>query len=1485
MNSAHQIYFCLVLLLTASCSTAPHPPQPKAVEGVLDLSHFRLIRDGPVRLNGEWEFFWNQLLDPEELAHLARSGSKHYIPMPGTWRGQPWEGKSLPGHGFATFRLRILLPHPHLRFGLKIDSVGTAYRLWANGELVAKNGVVGKSETQMKPYFHPLAFFATAKNGRVDLVMQISNFYDRHGGIWTSPDFGTDFQIMSKKKLMAGIDFFLLGVLLIMAFYHLGLYLLRRKEPSTLLFGLMCLSIALRTGLTNEKLFYAFFPLGAWTVLFKVEYLTILLGSAFTIWFLHTIFQKTLGRHVLRAYFFVAILIGLFILLTPPPIFTEFLLVVHIIPFVSVFLGSYILVVAISRKMEGAIVATFGGAALAVSVIFDIVVANTTIDAFFITPIGISLVVFAQSSILSIKFSKAFSTAERLSENLQQEVDLRTAELLKQTESEKAARIEAQEAKQQAEEARTRLEQAYELLAEHDRLKSRFFANVSHEIRTPLTLILTPLERLLELEEDKVPAELRDRHRSMAANAQRLLRLVNQILDFARIESNATTISYECRNIHEIAQAMLQGFEAFARSKGLTLKLVCPEEPPEIYIDPEKIDKVLCNLLSNACKFTAAGGSVTISITHDETMVFLAVTDTGIGLAKKDLPKLFRRFNQVDGGSSRRYEGTGIGLAFSKELVELCGGKIEVQSELGKGSTFTVKLPIGTNHIKDNAQIRQSSSDSKSFRQAQATSMAIAAEEGLDTSRLPIGQTAFQSTIPSQTSAPPPDDKEAKAPTNATGTTGEIDGSATGDASTNERPLVLVVEDNPDMRSLIKEICEEEFRVIEAPDGEKGLALAKKEHPILIISDVMMPVMDGYGLLQRLRQDPHIASTPLMLLTAKAETNMKIEGLEKGADDYLAKPFESRELLARARNLIRLQETERKLKDWNRKLQLEVMNQSTALQRMHVLQQFLPPHVAKKILEEGEETQLGQKRLPLTAFRMELRGFEHLSGATDPEDLLTMLNSYFSMVVETAFAFGATVDKFLQETVIGFVGAPTSQGPKEDALCCAKMAIELHRKAVEKCSGWQEFLQGSPPIPTIAFSSGYATVGTFGAANRLEYTAIGGAVDDARVLLSATSPGDVVCNQRTMAFIKDHIDCTFQRDISLPTRSIPIKAYQLQGTSIASLNINMFEAPTMNPADSRSNFSSSHSLGQASSSSSIFKPSVSHAQNTPVANTHPIDLGAQTLEPGFLMNNRFKIISHLGTGSMGAVYKAEDLKLSSIVALKMVRADPSGDPVRLKRFYREVKLVRLINHYNVARIYDLSEWQNFEFITMEYIDGQTLADHLRKTSCLDIEEAKKVFLQLCAGLAAAHVAGIVHRDLKPANVILEKGGRAVILDFGIARWQFEQQVGSTETCGAIGTPYYMAPEQFIESKVDHRADIYALGVLAYEMFAGKRPFDGNNIATIAYKHTRESPPDISEQRPVIPDRIVAVIMRCLEKDPQKRFNSATEIGSMLGDVT
>ncbi len=404
-----------------------------------------------------------------------------------------------------------------------------------------------------------------------------------------------------------------------------------------------------------------------------------------------------------------------------------------------------------------------------------------------------------------------------------------------------------------------------ENLRELDHLKSRFFANISHEFRTPLTLILGQINNSLSYKPDiKIKKSLEIANR----NAQRLLHLINQLLDLSKLESGNMKINSRRADIVLFIKNILYSFETLAREKDISLNCTCEYGGIEIEYEEDKLEKVFLNLLSNAFKFTPAGGKITIRVnctkpsstgdSEEARFVMVSVSDTGIGISEENLPYLFDRFYQVDNSSTREHPGTGLGLALSWELVELHGGRIEVESKREEGSTFTVYLPFKDGRILQTGSVKTKDSLSEA---------------------VPINHYFVHESM--GTAANPPSIRNEK-----------------------EKNIVLVVEDNEDVRNYIAGQLTEDFFVLEACDGREGLILAKNRIPDLVITDIMMPKVDGHQLTTELKQDEKTSHIPIIMLTARAASENKIKGLNTGADDYLIKPFDSGELFARVNNLI-----------------------------------------------------------------------------------------------------------------------------------------------------------------------------------------------------------------------------------------------------------------------------------------------------------------------------------------------------------------------------------------------------------------------------------------------------------------------------------------------------------------------------------------------------------------------------------------------------
>ena len=432
-----------------------------------------------------------------------------------------------------------------------------------------------------------------------------------------------------------------------------------------------------------------------------------------------------------------------------------------------------------------------------------------------------------------------------------------------------------------------------EKLREVDQLKSQFFANISHEFRTPLTLILGPVKQMLA---KKFIGNITDQYQMIIRNGERLLGLINQILDISKLESGEMKLQVSETDITAYLKGLILSFAPLAERKKIKLKL--DSETIRGFVDHDKLEKIVTNLLSNAFKFTPEGGEVGVNLTPlplasplmnkggikggSESYIQISISNTGAGISADQQERIFDRFYQADNNYKKDGEGTGIGLALTKELVEVCGGEISVESKqikqppkspFVKGdfrTTFKVIMPIARENFKEDEIVKKSETG---YRKPEEEEQISISDENI------ISQTDL-----------------------------EKQSAVSGLRS----PLLLIVEDNPDVTSYISSFMENDYRILTAENGKEGLKKTIDKYPDLIISDVMMPEMDGFEFCKKIKTDERISHIPVILLTAKADLDSKIEGLEFGCDDYVTKPFEAKELQIRAKNLI---EQRKRLRD------------------------------------------------------------------------------------------------------------------------------------------------------------------------------------------------------------------------------------------------------------------------------------------------------------------------------------------------------------------------------------------------------------------------------------------------------------------------------------------------------------------------------------------------------------------------------------------
>ncbi len=518
-------------------------------------------------------------------------------------------------------------------------------------------------------------------------------------------------------------------------------------------------------------------------------------------------------------------------------------------------------------------------------------------------------------------------------------------------------------------------------LEELNLTKSRFFANLSHEFRTPLTLLLGPLEKLLKNPKQEEKELIQLMHR----NATRLLFLDNQLLELSKLESGSLKLEVSRSDITQALKGMVMSFQSLAEKRNIDFKFSFPDKEIQAFFDLDKLEKIVYNLLSNALKFTPEKGTVLFELTQvwEKTnkqlpskikklqgqVICISVRDTGPGISKEHVQKIFDRFYQVDAKLNRKFEGTGLGLSLSKELADLHRGSLQVESEPGKGSAFSVFLPI----------------DRKAY----------ALDEIVETQKEQLAAVSIDNN---------------KYRSENTLTEEQVDNELLLEDNQEDKMQILIVEDNPDMRIYIRDCFDSRYDIIEAGDGKAGFDTATNTMPDLIISDLMMPEMDGIELCKQLKTDERTSHIPVILLTALASVEDRIRGLETGADDYIAKPFNRQELQTRTQNLI-----------YQRIKLIERFSKSVRLEPKDIAITSIDEQFIKKLIERIEknlsdpdfsiEALIDEANLSRSQLHRKLKALTGMSATEFIRSIrlkraAQLLEQHYGTIAETVYAVG-----------------------------------------------------------------------------------------------------------------------------------------------------------------------------------------------------------------------------------------------------------------------------------------------------------------------------------------------------------------------------------------------------------------------------------------------------------------------------------------------
>ncbi len=695
-----------VLFSAISCAADSRPQNlVRAENGLIDLRGVDLS-SAPENLAGEFEFYWRRFLNPSAAGERPEPDA--LIPVPGAWNSLQLSPVARPdadvaagrdaaepigGDGFATYRL-VVLWAGDIRAGLRVPTMHTAYRLYANGSLISSNGDPGESREASRAGYQPrvveipAATFAGDGPHELELILHISNFHHRKGGTWSNIQLGDVDALRLNRERDLLFDFFLFGSLVIMGFYHVGLFLMRPGVASPLYFGIFCLLVSLRILTTGEHYFLHIFPDFDWEWYIRLQYWAVYLALPAFGAFVHHAFPREFSRTLLILAWIASAVPSLIVLLTPVRIFSWSMGVFQIYIAAAGVVMFGILMLSLWRGRDGARLYLVGWACLFATVVNDILNTAEIVQTGYAVPFGFFLFIAMQATFLALQFSRAFDTAERMSETLEDRIRERTREL---------------------QESRDQLHSAKESAERSDRAKSEFLATMSHEIRTPLNSILGTASLL---DESPLSGEQREQISILNRAGKRLLTLINEILDLSKIEAGKLALESTPFRVHEVCSDLQGLMGNRAELKGILLSTrIAPGVPDRCVGDANRLAQILLNLVGNAIKFTERGGVVLTvepgppqadqTIGAGEAALRFSVEDSGIGIPLEKQKRIFESFVQADQSDDRRYEGTGLGLSISRRLVELMGGHLQMRSEPGAGSVFWFDVVFALDSLPD----------------------------------------------------------------------------------------------------------------------------------------------------------------------------------------------------------------------------------------------------------------------------------------------------------------------------------------------------------------------------------------------------------------------------------------------------------------------------------------------------------------------------------------------------------------------------------------------------------------------------------------------------------------------------------------------------------------------------------------------------------------------------------------------------------------
>jgi signal transduction histidine kinase len=680
------IYSLLVVMaitLLAGCVpfSSSHKP-PAANQGILDLRNWSFNDQGSVDLKGEWEFYWERLLAPADFP--LSQDRMQWIHQPRSWNGFQVNNEKISSTGFATYRLTILTEDIHRKMGIDIKTMSTAYKLWVDGKLLSSNGMVGRSKAETAAQYYPRTIYFTPDNERIELVIQVSNYKHRRGGMWENLELGTESQMVYQSKTKLAFEMFITGSLIIIGIHHIGLFSLRRRDIASLYFAAFCVIIGIRSLFVGEYFWYTLFPAFPWETGLKIEYILTYMGAPMFVRYINHLYPHYTSNLLSKMSLFLGVLFSIITLSTPTILHTKGMGYYHIIVILISAYIIYVLIIAALQRGKGSILLICGVLFLLLTIINDILYYQEVLLTGDFLTLGLFVFIFAHSLVLSLQSSKAFSDVEKMSSqlkelnsNLEQKVMERTYDL---------------------EGFNRYLTLANTELSRMETSRRHLLSNISHDLRTPITSIQGYLEAFL----DGIVTAPEDQKKYMQlihAKTLGLNRLIDDLFQLSQLEAGQISFNKQFIRIDQLLNDMVEKYETDIQRAGLHVRLhsLIPASyrMPLVSVDPGRIDQVFANLIFNAIRYTPSGGAIDISFElWNISSILIKVADTGSGIDEDKIPYIFDRFYKSSGARNTSAGGSGLGLAIAKEIMIFHDGKIWAESTPGKGSTFYLTLPV-----------------------------------------------------------------------------------------------------------------------------------------------------------------------------------------------------------------------------------------------------------------------------------------------------------------------------------------------------------------------------------------------------------------------------------------------------------------------------------------------------------------------------------------------------------------------------------------------------------------------------------------------------------------------------------------------------------------------------------------------------------------------------------------------------------------------